>query len=488
MRILEMILVTLSFSLLMNIWFFNKWPKKMPILLSALGGVTLAGHFIWEGARWQLLFIYMILVALIGLLLFRISGKTLRLWKPVRFLLHTLMVLLMVCSALLAVYLPVFKLPEPDGPYKVGTDTMVFTDRDRDETITENKTDKRKLLVQIWYPAEDTSDTKESRFFPYDDKEFKTYKEAFANQMHVPPFLFDYFKYIKTNSNEGAKIASGSEPFPVVLISHGAGTGRNFHTSQAENLASHGFIAVAIDHTYSTMATVFPDGTVTDFKTGGIITDFFKSSSKYGKIWLKDLQFAIDQLEVLNSGSNESRYKEKIDMNRIGIMGHSFGGATAFHAVNKDDRIKAGINMDGTLYGLDKDTKASKPFLFIQGEWFASQKKEIEQGKAKRGNLTEAEFNEIMDFKKKEYQAIENSLNANGAMISIKGTEHYNFTDLQLFSDLLSLVGFTGKIDSSRSSFIVNQYILDFFNKELKEKEGSLMDKQNNKFPEVTIY
>ncbi|WP_212982567.1 alpha/beta hydrolase [Paenibacillus cineris] len=74
-------------------------------------------------------------------------------------------------------------------------------------------------------------------------------------------------------------------PFPLIILSHGMGPGMVLHASQAEELASHGYVVAAIDHTYSTLATVFPDGRVTDYRSV-LVEDHFWSrdgtSGKYG--------------------------------------------------------------------------------------------------------------------------------------------------------------------------------------------------------------
>ncbi|WP_251035883.1 hypothetical protein [Paenibacillus sp. ISL-20] len=69
----------------------------------------------------------------------------------------SLIVILLVVSTGLSVYLPVFHLPKPDGPEKVGTQTFHFTDLNRDEVLTEDQSDKRELMVQVWYPTENST-------------------------------------------------------------------------------------------------------------------------------------------------------------------------------------------------------------------------------------------------------------------------------------------------------------------------------------------
>lgn len=245
------------------------------------------------------------------------------------------------------------------------------------------------------------------------------------------------------------------------------------HTSQAENLASHGYIVAAIDHTYSTMVTAFPDGKATGFTTEVNGDNFYDVGNSVGVTWTQDVEFVINQFEKLHSGTIQSKFKGTVDLNNIGIMGHSFGGATAFNAFYLNDNVKAGINMDGTLYALENRDHINKPFMFIKSGDFMDRVKKYENEK----ELTNKISNEL--------SIMENVKKHGGNKIYVEGTAHYNFTDLQLFSEMIQLTGMTGRINGNRGAFIVNQYVLDFFNKHLKGTGGNLIDGPNIKFPEV---
>ena len=56
-------------------------------------------------------------------------------------------------------------LPTPNGEYIVGTDLFDWEDTFRDEWFTKDKIDTRKIVVQIWYPASEKSDS----LYPYMD-------------------------------------------------------------------------------------------------------------------------------------------------------------------------------------------------------------------------------------------------------------------------------------------------------------------------------
>ncbi|MCY7914323.1 alpha/beta hydrolase family protein [Bacillus haynesii] len=476
MRTFEILLTLLSFIML--------FQQKIPRKLAAAAGFTsigvLVGQLFFEGYRWQMVLIYLISAALAFIAIF---GKRLqiRIWKPLKYGLYALTFVMLAVSAFLSVYLPVFDLPKPDGAYSVGTKTFLLTDQGREETLTKNPHDKRELMVQVSYPAQGLNGQKQAPLFPEDPSTFHKYIERFADGFGLPAFALDYWRYIKTNSYENAAISSAEDRYPVVVISHGFGTSRLLHASQAEHLASHGFIAVAIDHTYSTMATAFPGGRVTGLTTEQYMNGVSENSSKLGNIWTQDADFVINQLDQLNRDAFEG----KLDMDNIGMMGHSFGGATAFNTAYSNPGIKAGINMDGSLYNVNGKQAISKPFLFMESSSFMNIKNKALSGKIsdeeiKNSGLTKEEFNKMIEERKKEYKIIDQA-----SMVYIEGTEHYNFTDLQLYSKLLKQLGMTGDIDGARSADIVNRYVLDFFNKHLKGTGGDLISKPNPSYPEV---
>ncbi|MDA7027407.1 dienelactone hydrolase family protein [Bacillus sp. CLL-7-23] len=474
MRILEILLTLSSFVLL----FHFKMPKKVALAIGLLNIGLLTGHFFLEGYRWQMFFVYLISSILTIYIIFRMRLR-IKVGKPLAYILFFLMFMMLILSTFASLYIPVFDLPKPDGQHTVGTKTFHLVDQDRDEVLTKDPHDKRELMIQVWYPADHTNLQKPKPLFPEDKQIFKKYIQTYASGWHLPEFVFDYWRYINSNSYENAEILSSKKSYPLVLISHGYGTGRMMHTAQAENLASHGFIVVAIDHTYSTTATVFPDGRIT-----GLTTDLDgtpEKSTKLGGIWTKDTEFVISQIKKMNN----TVFNGKIDLNHIGIMGHSFGGATAFNASYANPEIKAGINMDGSLYNLDKKHAISKPFLFIESDDFITIKNKVDKNsfsdkEIKDSGLTKKEFMMMIKTRKKEFHIIDQA-----SLIHIDGTGHYNFTDFQLFSKILKQMGMTGEIDHKRSAFIVNQYVLDFFNKHLKGVGGDLISRPNPDYPEV---
>ncbi|MGW8824710.1 alpha/beta hydrolase [Paenibacillus lautus] len=211
-------------------------------------------------------------------------------------------------------------------------------------------------------------------------------------------------------------------------------------------------------------------------------------------MWNEDIAFVTDQLERLQSGAVASKFKGALDLDNIGMMGHSFGGAAAFEAVYSNPRIKAGVNMDGTLFITTDRDDMEKPFMFMESEDFM--KVNEQQAKYRQTPATEAElqalgltreqFDMILANRELELKLMDRlSQQGLGRTLYIEGAGHYNFTDLQLYSPLTRLTGMTGSMNGSRGAEIVNRYVLEFFNQHLRGMESKLLTVPSEEYPEV---
>ena len=117
-----------------------------------------------------------------------------------------------------------------------------------------------------------------------------------------------------------------------------------------ENLASHGYIVVALDHSYDSNLTIFPDGRIADYRSE--ITghpDSVNIRRNQMNTRTKDVGFVLNQLTKIHSGKIKSSLNYKIDLNKLAVGGHSYGGATAIQSAKVDKRIKACFIFDGWI-------------------------------------------------------------------------------------------------------------------------------------------
>ncbi len=373
MRLLEILLSLVCGYMIVIVYFKKLIPDRFRIVTISIALPMFAAQLMIEGFRWQLFIVYLLLILFSIISVIQYARPEIRVWKPIKYILLSITAVCFSSSALLAILLPVVNFDEPNGPYSVGCETFHFIDSDRLELLTEDKSDKRELMTTIYYPANINDNLERKTFFPKGEDVFEKTIAQYARDLKFPKFIIGYWKYFKSNSFVKADIATGTNSYPVIILCHGMGTGGVLHTIQAENLASNGFIVVVPDHTYSTSATVFPDGSVTGLKTAVNLQNMKVMYDTIGKLWVEDIEFLIKQLDRLNSVTGKSKFNGAIDTGNIGIAGHSFGGTAAFNSLLLSSRVKAAFTMDGTLYPLKEVDKFDKPFMFITTEDYYKQ-------------------------------------------------------------------------------------------------------------------
>ena len=347
-----------------------------------------------------------------------------------------------------SVIIPLNDLPKPKGKYIIGTDILYWEDSSRDEFFTKEIIDSRKIVLQIWYPAEQPSDS----LYPYmDNPEIRI--NALSEQIGVPSFIMKHIKDIKGNSYYNAKPISNKK-FPLILFSHGLGGTKTQNSINIEALVSNGYIVIAPDHTFDASLTILEDGQIKEFKSGLPVSKlknktiseeiFWETRLPQIKTRAGDIKFIIDKLQTLK---NYKLYNS-INFNKIGVFGHSFGGATSVVSSWNDTRISACINLDGWFEPIVDDiinNGLKIPFCYIgQESWGENSKNYSRLNKFFKNCRSDAYF------------------------IKIKDTKHFDYSDLPYISKLGKRIKISGKASSKELTLELNKVILGFFNEYLK--------------------
>ncbi|MFC7330900.1 alpha/beta hydrolase family protein [Marinactinospora rubrisoli] len=236
-----------------------------------------------------------------------------------------------------------FTLPQPTGRYQVGTTELRLVDADRADQWGQDG--PREFMVSIWYPARATGETERAGYMPQE------VGEIFGASLRLGPGAVDYAGSPTSAVPDAPALQRGKRP--IVLYSPGGGSPRATGTTLVEELASHGYVVVTMDHTGEAPVR-FPDGRIEEPYYDGEAPDLY---SRLMTDRVADSRFVLDHLEEVreeNARDADGRRVPRglgaiLDLSRVGMFGHSMGGSAAAHTMYQDERVDAGADLDGSI-------------------------------------------------------------------------------------------------------------------------------------------
>lgn len=310
---------------------------------------------------------------------------------------------------------PVPRLPEPTGRYAVGSEIFRWVDEQRAEPSA--PADRRNVVVQAWYPSNGSS----GRRYLYLDGD----GELPGSVAGVSGWLMRGYGLIDSHASADVAVADDRARWPVVLFSPGYGAPRAFYTALVTDLASRGFVVLAVDHPYDSAITTLSDGRIvtTAPDTSADDAEAARAMGDRQRTRAADLSFVIDQLarpDLLGPLAG------RLDTDHIAAVGHSLGGASALAALADDPRIDAAVDIDGTPYADLPDRALTRPVLLLESDHDRTDHSQryLDGNSALLGNLT-----------------------APGHRYALGGADHYGFTDAPYFlarPARFALAGFPG--------------------------------------------
>lgn len=342
--------------------------------------------------------------------------------------------MLLACSLIPAILFTGYEGLETSGDYEVGMTSAILVDESRVESF-ETDGSKREVPVYFYYP-----------------------------------------KAVNSNKNS----------FPLVVFSHGAFGYYESNTSTYMELASQGYVVISLDHPYHSFFTTDTTGKLItvnpDFMQEVLYInedttpegEIFTISSKWLAIRSADMNFVLDmikrtkeEVECVEEWFVDSKETKKeileilamTDVEKIGLMGHSLGGAESVAVGRQRTDIGAVIDLDGTMLGEQLkfengcyqyyEEAYPIPLLSVDNE------EHYLQGNA----LSSLYTNNVV---------LENAKDATHTYFA--GSGHMNFTDLPLFSPILASLLGTGTVDETECVIMMNEVVLQYFDYYLKDK------------------
>jgi dienelactone hydrolase len=363
-------------------------------------------------------------------------------------------------------------LPSPTGPFAVGRTTYIWSDAAQPELMGSPGA-KRVLFAWIWYPAGSRQPSQTmADYLP------APWRMAVEHQRSVLFTLLSRdLSRVRTHSIRDVELSPQQRSYPVVFMRAGLSGLVTGYTSLAEDLASDGYVVVGFDAPYRSSVVVFPGGKVIARAPQNNLDVFSgpeqeQLATKLVQAWSADMSFALDQLEQLNTSDPSGRFLGRLDMQRVGVFGHSLGGATALQFCHDDSRCKAGIDVDGSPLGSVIAEGITQPFMFLWSdhgrEWSDAEGRQIE-----------AHFRSIYDRLPSDRRL----------QIMIRGSNHYGFSDdgamlkSPLLMRVLRALGIV-RLDGRRQIAVTNHYIGTFFDVYLKGAPTAELKNQSG-YPEI---
>ncbi|MFE1552946.1 alpha/beta hydrolase family protein [Streptomyces sp. NPDC058718] len=338
-------------------------------------------------------------------------------------------------------------LPAPTGAHPVGLTTVRLEDEGRADPWVPSE--DRQLMVSLWYPAAKPSDTPAPYMTAAESGAY-----AASTGLGLPS---DLFSTVTTHATADAEPVRRRGGLPLVVLSPGFGMPRATLSGLAEELASRGYVVAGIGHNYEAHGISFPDGRTTSC-VACENTDF----PRVGAVRAEDVSFVLDELTGDHLGRRTAgRVGALVDEDRVAMVGHSAGGFSTIPAMLRDDRIAAGVNMDGNFRFLN-DAPLDRPVLML------GKPSHVPGGQDPTWDET---WHELTGWKR---------------WLSVDGTDHLSFTDLaplaqQLGRPLQDLAG-------DRVDAVTRAYVVAFVDTHLRGRDVPLLDGPSARFPEVRFH
>ncbi|MBL8271468.1 alpha/beta hydrolase family protein [Steroidobacter sp.] len=370
---------------------------------------------------------------------------------------------------------------EPRGPYQTGTFQELWVNTAQDDPSTADPNDKRKMMVQVWYPASPPANAKRA---PY----------AINPQLYAKDHWVQKLSHVQTQSVLNAPLVASPRRLPILLYNHGNTQPHFSATFQTEFLASQGYVVVAIDHPGSSNIERFLDGT--SYRNDGqkwqarpnqAGRGLNREALEYGfansdiSLFVKDMSFVLDRLTALHADP-KSRFHQRLDLERVGALGWSLGGVASLQASRDDARIKAAADLDGWAHGIAGPKGvvtlgSERPVLLMFNPFNAGLATPPQPGGEVDAGYIEAYTSAALHF----WQLLHRSTN-DWYHLTIARTHHGTFSDMPLFEPAS-----TNDLHPRAAHAIINAYTLEFFDRYVRGVEKTPLLSGETNYPEVTL-
>jgi len=428
---------------------------------------ALIAHCLLEQPRWQLTLVYAQAVHLLYSILFAADSASA--W-PAGWLFILFSSAALMCSSALACLFPVAKFPELRGRFRSVGLTHRFWPTVRVAgsvmRVPAGVQDPQRynhLAVTAYYPSALEAPTGGGAPFLSSGV-----LRGLARFLSMPPWLLGYVRLGRIRAVPDLPLVSAKqhkEKLPVLVLSHGLGGTAGMYAITACELASQGFVVLAPTHNDGSASLAeLPAGLSVAYRPppGSYgSADMLKLRQEQLLTRAAELSHVIDVLvEAEKSGSwpVPVPFAGRLDLTRVGVLGHSFGAATAALTAEQDERVQALVANDLWMLPLPSSMQA--------------------QGLQRRGLrgalLTQSAKWTAWSEQHGEVLSFTRACVPPTSLLNYPGTGHSNYSDVPLFSQMVARkLGQIGAADFRQAANSINDAQTAFFKAAMRVGEDA---------------
>lgn len=338
--------------------------------------------------------------------------------------------LLVASCAVFAPSIRASELPIPTGPHPVGVVSVRLAPRSQ-------KDGKADLLVQVWYPGRAGS-----------------VGPGASGSVRVSWHSVGFDHRFATAALLGIPIEDGPNRLPLLVHVPGWGGSRTDNSALAQDLASHGFVVVAMD-------PINVPAIGMDFSSVEANAATLATAERLVRTQAREASDLLDRLATaFRPDGPLPLLANRVDASRAGILGFSFGGAVAAQACWGDDRFVAALNMDGWSFGDAAADGIRQPLMLISDDSTLPSETDLTSADAA------TRFTSRLNVED-DRRTIANMARHGGVRVTIAGTRHANFSDLPLVWPIRSMTG-AGPVAPVEAFRLTSAYVVAFFGEHLQ--------------------
>ncbi len=370
------------------------------------------------------------------------------------------------------------------GAWSVGRMTFEVSDLSRLESLTKDKRDLRRLAVTLWYPCSPAASSRASAF----TSDIPAFAARAAPEFRVRTSEMQARLIgLSPRSWERANPASTGTLLPVVLLEHDVGRSPEQYASTGEDLASNGFLVVAVNHTFDSVASVTLAGLAKPSTDGRAYlrarADLAPSQLRAILArWTTDSSLVINTLHRTLGTIGQAGLVIRADFTRVIAVGHGVGAAAAATLCSADPRMRCGAALDGLVPNFGAVPRS--PFMVFQTNRSASTTEPPEvPGKAllRQLGLNAAQYSVYRQAAVEALRATAQSPQSGGARLVIGTDDHEAFSDASL------LRGTGPQPAEARARAAVNAHVVSFARAILLQEGSAALSGLSASYPEVRV-